>query len=143
MIPGAFSALIAPMRFRAPRRLPIAFGWLAKRPIDREAEDSYVFPAITSGEIRADVRRFIRGIDRKALVRADDRLGEFGRPALIAWSAEDKLFPLSDGESLARELPDARLEPVEDAFTFSMEDNPARLSELIAGFVREPARAAA
>ena len=43
-IPGAFRVLLAPMRFRAPRRLPIAFGWLTKRPIDREAEDSYMLP---------------------------------------------------------------------------------------------------
>ena len=37
------------MRLRAPRRAPIAFGWLTKRPIDREAEDSYALPVLATG----------------------------------------------------------------------------------------------
>jgi hypothetical protein len=41
-IPGAMKLLMVPMRFRTPRRLPFAFGWLVKRPIDRQAEDSYL-----------------------------------------------------------------------------------------------------
>jgi hypothetical protein len=35
---------------------------------------------------------------------------------------------------LASELPNARLEWVDDAFSFSPEDNPERVAELIAGF---------
>ena len=36
-IPGAMRLLMLPMRLRAPRRLPFAFGWLVKRPIARQA----------------------------------------------------------------------------------------------------------
>ena len=43
------------------------------------------------------------------------------------------------GERLAADIPGARLEWIENARTFSMEDQPERLAELIAGFVREPA----
>jgi pimeloyl-ACP methyl ester carboxylesterase len=141
-VPGLMWALLQPMRFGPPRRTPIAFGWLTKRPIDRPAEDSYLYPSITDAAIRRDARGFIRGSDPSQTVAAADRLGEFDRPALIAWSAEDKVFPQSDGRRLAADLPNARIELVEDARTFSMEDNPERLSELIAGFVREPAAVA-
>jgi pimeloyl-ACP methyl ester carboxylesterase len=46
--PGLIPFVFAPMRLRAPRRLPIAFGWVTKRPIDRDAEDSYVLPVLRS-----------------------------------------------------------------------------------------------
>jgi pimeloyl-ACP methyl ester carboxylesterase len=137
-IPGAMWALLQPMRLSLPRRSPIAFGWLVKRPIDRAAEDSYLYPAITDAAIRRDARGFIRGSDPSQTNAAADRLGRFDRPALIAWSADDKAFPESDGRRLAGELPRGRFELVDDARTFSMEDNPDRLAELIAGFVREP-----
>ena len=78
-IPGGLSALMAPMRFQAPRRLPFAFGWLVKRPIDRDAEDSYVFPALTDRERRA--RR------QEGRPRARQALHERGAPTACASSA--------------------------------------------------------
>ena len=138
-IPGALQFLLAPMRFRAPRRLPIAFGWLTNEPIDRESEDSYLYPAMYDPAARADVRKFLLGVDKSQTNAAADKLGRFTRPALIAWSGEDKAFPKSDAERLASDLGNARLEWIEGARTFSPEDQPERLAELIAGFVREPA----
>src|ERR671931_973598 len=84
-IPGAFQFLLAPMRFRAPRRLPIAFGWLTKEPIDRDAEDSYLYPAMREARVRADVRKMLKGADKRQTNGAADRLGDFQRPALVAW----------------------------------------------------------
>jgi pimeloyl-ACP methyl ester carboxylesterase len=138
-IPGLLWALLQPMRFRLPRRSPIAFGWLAKRPIERAAEDSYILPALSDAAVRADVRTFVKGADVSQTNAAADRLPQFDKPALIAWSADDRVFPVADAHKLAADLPNSRVELVEGAYTFSMEDNPARLSELIAGFVREPA----
>jgi pimeloyl-ACP methyl ester carboxylesterase len=137
-VPALVPLLFGALRFRAPRRLPIAFGWVTKRPIDREAEDSYVLPVLTRGEIRRDLARVAKGIDPRYTMEAGERLKEFDRPALIAWSREDKLFPQSDAERLAAALPNARIEWIEDAYTFSAEDQPERLAELIAGFAREP-----
>jgi pimeloyl-ACP methyl ester carboxylesterase len=142
-IPGLMWLLLQPMRLRLPRRSPIAFGWLTKRPIDRAAEDSYILPVLGDGAIRADARAFIKSADVSQTNAAADRLPQFDKPALIAWAAEDRAFPVADAHKLAADLPDSRVELVEDAYTFSMEDNPARLAELIAGFVREPAREAA
>ena len=138
-VPGLMWLLLQPMRFRAPRRTPIAFGWLTKRPIDRPAEDSYVFAVLSDKAVRRDARSFILGADTADTNAAADRLREFDRPALIAWSGEDRAFPVADAHGLASDLPNARVELVEDAYTFSMEDNPEQLSQLIAGFVREPA----
>jgi len=142
-IPGAFKVLFAPMRMRFVRYLPFAFGWLVKRKIDRDAEDSYVLPAGVIAGVEHDVKRVIAGIDKADLIRAADRLGAFEKPALVAWSREDRLFKPAHAERLVQDLADARLEWIDDARTFSMEDNPARVAELVAGFVREPARSKA
>jgi pimeloyl-ACP methyl ester carboxylesterase len=142
-IPGAFQFLLAPMRFRAPRRLPIAFGWLTNEPIDREAEDSYLYPAMRDPAARRDVRKVLRGADKSQTNAAADKLGQFTRPTLIAWSGNDKVFPNSDAERLAADLPDSRLEYVQGARTFSAEDQPEQLAKMIASFVREPTRTTA
>ncbi|HYI79472.1 MAG TPA: alpha/beta hydrolase [Thermoleophilaceae bacterium] len=137
-VPGLLWALLQPMRLRSQRRSPIAFGWLTKRPIDRAAEDSYVFPSIRDRAVRNDARAFIKGADVAQTNAAADRLPRFDKPALIAWSKDDRVFPVADAHELAADLPDSRVELVEGAYTFSMEDNPDQLAELIAGFVGEP-----
>jgi pimeloyl-ACP methyl ester carboxylesterase len=140
LIPGAARFVFAPLRVRALRGLPIAFGWLMHSKLDPAAGDSFVLPALTSGAIGADVRRAMRGISPRFTLEAADRFGEFERPVLIAWSRDDRFFPTEHAERLASDFPNARLEWVENARTFSAEDQPERLAELIAGFVREPSR---
>lgn len=134
--PGALRAILTTLRPRAPRRLPLAFGWLTKRPIDHEAEDSYVLAALADGGVMTDLRRVLRGIHARYTNAAADALGRFERPALIAWSREDRFFPPRDAEALAAELPDSRLEWIDDSYTFSSEDQPHRLADLISDFAR-------
>jgi pimeloyl-ACP methyl ester carboxylesterase len=132
----AIPVLFAPLRLRAARRLPITYGWVTKEPIEpREAEDSYLLPLLTDTRIRADFGRVTRELDPRYTLEAGDRLRSFDKPALIAWSAEDKLFPRTDAERLAATIPQARLEWVDGARTFSPEDRPERVAELIASFV--------
>jgi pimeloyl-ACP methyl ester carboxylesterase len=135
-ITPAIPFLFAPLRLRLARRLPIAYGWVTKNRIEpREAEDSYVLPLLTDGRIREDLRRLIPGLDSRYTMEAGERLRSFDKPALIAWSAEDKLFPRSDAERLAETIPEARLEWIDGARTFSAEDQPERLADLIRIFV--------
>lgn len=141
--PPLMWALLQPMRFHLPRRSPIAFGWLTKRPIERAAEDSYILPVLRDRAVRADANAFIRSADVAQTNAAADRLPQFDKPALMAWAADDRVFPVADAHKLAADLPQGRVELVEDAYTFAMEDNPDRLAQLIAGFVREPAGSAA
>jgi pimeloyl-ACP methyl ester carboxylesterase len=136
-IPGAMKLLMLPMRLRAPRRLPFAFGWLVKRPIDREAEDSYLIAGMTIDGVERDLIRVVEGIDTRYTNEAADRLGQFEKSVLIAWSRDDRFFKPAHAERLAQELPNARLEWIENARSLSPEDEPDRLAELIASFVRE------
>jgi pimeloyl-ACP methyl ester carboxylesterase len=134
-IPGVIPVGFAGLRLRRLRRLPIAYGWLSKKPIDHDAEDSYVLPVLTRGEIRRDVRRVLAGLDPKYTLDAAARLTSFDKPVLIAWSTEDRFFPTEHAERLTKLLPDARLEWIEGARSFSPEDRPERLAELIGAFV--------
>jgi len=138
-VPGGALAAMAPMRLRAARRLPIAYGLLTHHAIADEPSDSYVLPALQDSEIRADLVRVSRGIDSCHTRQAGERLKAFDRPALIAWSADDKFFPREDGERLAATIPGARFELVQGARTFSPEDRPGELADLIAEFARETA----
>jgi pimeloyl-ACP methyl ester carboxylesterase len=135
--------LFAPMRLRPLRRLPNVFGLLSKEPVDRRVEDTWILPGLEDRGVQRDVNKLIAIFDKTRLNETADKLGGFERPALIAWSREDRVFPAEHGESLARELPNARLEWIDGARTLSMEDQPERVAELIAGFVREPTRALA
>ena len=112
-MPGGIPVAFGALRLRAARRLPVAYGWLTHQQIERDAEDSYVLPVLTRGEIRRDLRRLLGGIKPSQTLDAAARLTSFNRPVLIAWSADDRFFPLEHAERLARLLPDARLEWIE------------------------------
>jgi pimeloyl-ACP methyl ester carboxylesterase len=140
-IPGGVSAAFRGLWLRPLRRLPIAYGWLTNEPIEQEAEDSYVLPVLTSGDIRRDTRRFLNGFDRGELLDATAKLASWDKPAMIAWSRNDRFFPAEHAERLAKLIPDARLEWIDGARTFSPEDRPDRLAQLIGDFagVKAPA----
>ena len=130
------TAFVQPLRLRPLRRLPIAFGWLTKRPnSDPEVEDAWVRAFFTRRGTRNDVARILRAIDARYTNEAAERLREFDKPVLIAWATEDKVFPLEHAHKLAERLPDARVEEIADSYSFVPEDQPERLAELIRDFV--------
>lgn len=141
-VPGAILAIGTLLRPRWARRLPIAFGWLSKRPLPDDVSDAFLEPALRDKRIRAEVAAILRGISPDHTRRAAAKFGEFDRPVLIAWATDDKVFPFAHAERLARAFPDARLEPIEDSYTFVSVDQPARTAQLIAAFAREPVPAA-
>ena len=81
-----------------------------------------------------DLRRFTASLNRQSTVQAGDRLPQFTKPALIAWSADDEFFPLEDANRLAAALPSSRVEVIPEAKTFSMIDQPDILADLITEF---------
>jgi len=135
-IPGAIPIAFGSLRIRPLRRLPIAYGWLSNAAPEREVEDSYVLPVLTRGAIRRDVRKVLSGFDSSYTLDAAAKLASWDKPALIAWSANDRFFPTEHAERLAKLIPGARLEWIEGARTFSAEDAPERLSSVIAEFVK-------
>jgi pimeloyl-ACP methyl ester carboxylesterase len=130
-----FAQLLEPLRDRELRQAPQAYGAVAKHRLDDEASDSYVLPALDDPAVREDLRRILRGLDTAVAVEAAERLAGFYRPALIAWSRHDPVFPAKDGKALAAALPNSRLEWIEDSYAFSPEDQPDRVADLIAEFV--------
>ena len=140
--PAAARALFAALRIRALRATPLAYGWLAKKGLDAEAGDSYVLPILIEKHAGVDFARVMRGFDARHTLDAIEKLRSYDQPVLIAWSRDDRFFPPAHAERLAGDIPGARLEWIEDSYTFSMEDQPERLAELVAGFMREPAAAA-
>ena len=144
-VPGLPAALFQPFRLGAVRGSPLGFGWLIKRrPLDSDLLESWLRPSLEDAAVRRDAVEILRRIDNRFTLEAAERLREFDRPALIAWATEDRFFKLRNGERLADAIPDARLERIEDARTFVPLDQPKRLAELIAAFIREtPAAPAA
>lgn len=64
-----------------------------------------------------------------------DRHGEIQAPTLVAWGVHDPWQPISDGERLARELPNARLERL-DASHWVPQDSPVEFATAIIDFLR-------
>lgn len=134
-LPGTVWLLTRLLKLGPLHRLPITFGWLSKRPMDRGAVDSYLSPSRRDARIRDDLRRFLIGVDKAHTMHAARMLPAFDKPVLLAWSREDRLFPVSLAERLKARLPNAQLELIDDAFTFVAEDRPRELSRLVVDFL--------
>jgi pimeloyl-ACP methyl ester carboxylesterase len=141
-VPGAVWLIAQSLRPRPARRLPFAFGWLSKRPLSREVSDAFMAPVLRDRRIRREVAAVLRGISPRHTEEAARRFGEFGKPVLLAWAPEDRFFKLRYAERLAEAFPNARLELIEDSYTYVPVDQPQRTAELIAAFAREPAKVA-
>jgi pimeloyl-ACP methyl ester carboxylesterase len=59
----------------------------------------------------------------------------FDKPVLLAWAAEDRVFPLAHAERYATAL-GADLRTIADAYTYTAEDQPERTAELLDGLLR-------
>lgn len=139
-ISPAFRAAMQPMRTRLGRQR--AFGALAHADIDDLVRE-WIGPALHDPKVAEDLRRFTGSLTQQTTTDAAAKLPGFAKPALIAWSADDAFFPVEDARRLAEALPDARLEVIEQARTFSMIDQPDRLAELVGAFVEaQPATSA-
>lgn len=133
-VPGGVLLLAQSMRARALWRLPVAFGRLIKHDIDPDVVASYFEPCQSSREVRRDTAKVLRGISSRYTLAAAERLRSFDRPVLLAWASEDRVFPVRDAERLLADLPNARLELIGDSYTFTPEDQPRQLAELVAAF---------
>jgi pimeloyl-ACP methyl ester carboxylesterase len=134
-LPGGVNLAMQQLRIRAFRRLPLAFGWMTKRPVPDEVMDSWFRPAQTSRAIRRDLRKYLRSARRDTMLEVAKGLPSFGRPVLVVWAAEDRVMPPEHGRRLANLFPRGRLAEVADSYTLIPEDQPAELAGLIREFV--------
>jgi pimeloyl-ACP methyl ester carboxylesterase len=139
-LPGAYWAIAQLTRSRRVRRSPLGFGMLTHRPIPEALTAAWVQP-LAGRAVRADLRATLKGIDKRDTLRAAERLRERPLPMLLAWAPDDLIFPLRFAERLTAMIPGARLEQIADSRAFIPEDQPARLAELITGFLNRTVRA--
>jgi pimeloyl-ACP methyl ester carboxylesterase len=137
-LPGGALVMLQSMRSAAMRNSPMGFGWLSKKGIEAEITDSWLRPARTNRGVRRDLAKVMRGVNPRYTLEAAERLGEFNCPVLLVWAPEKDFFPWEHAERLSRAFPDARVERVDDSYTFVSEDQPERLAALISEFARKP-----
>jgi pimeloyl-ACP methyl ester carboxylesterase len=139
--PAMFGLFMQQMRFRALRRLPLAFGWLTMR--GDAATARWIQPVLRQPEIRRDTVRMLRAAmsATQLLQDAATRLPGFERPALVVWASEDRVMPLEHGRRLAELLPQGRLVEIADSYTLIPLDQPAKLARAIREFTRAGDRA--
>ncbi|MGW7696354.1 alpha/beta fold hydrolase [Streptomyces asiaticus] len=135
-LPGGLNAAFKLLKLAPLRRLPITWGWMTKRPVDREVMDAWFQPLWTSPEVRRDLRKYVLGVPPvNELLHWADALRTFDRPALVAWASEDRVMPPEHGLRLASLLPRGSLVEIPDSYTLIPQDQPAPLADLIRAFV--------
>ena len=117
---------------RAPAARKRAFDGLAYRNID-DLTEAWVRPALSDRAVAEDLRQLTLSLRTEVTTGVAARLPEFDKPVLIAWSADDTFFDVADGERLAATIPNAHLEVIDGARTFSMVDQPDQLADLLSG----------
>ena len=83
------------------------------------------------------ILKYLRAVDKRDTLEAADRLRSFDRPALVAWTVEDRVMPPEHGRRLTELLPQGRLMEIADSYTLIPEDQPGELACAIRRFVRD------
>ncbi|GHB78298.1 oxidoreductase [Streptomyces xanthochromogenes] len=135
-LPGGLALAFNLLRLRPLRRLPVAWGWMTKRPVPPEIMDTWLRPLISSAAVRRDLRKYLLSTPPKAeLLAWSEALRTFDRPALVVWAAEDRVMPPAHGRRLAELLPRAEFVEIPDSYTLIPEDQPALLTNHLRNFL--------
>ena len=100
-MPGGMAMAGQLMRWGVLARLPLTWGWMAKRPVPREMLDAWFTPLREQGEVRRDAARFMRAVDHR------DLLSAAGPTAVLQPARLDRLGCRGPGDA-ARARPAAR-----------------------------------
>jgi len=120
---------------------------LGLRTMRRAVHDpAFLTPAILAGYDRpARIRGSQAAVRRMFLDAAEDDAIDLGRiqaPTLLLWGKSDGLLPLAIGRRLLEEIPDARLEVVEEAGHLLLEERPAAANAALLHWLEETEGAA-
>ena len=137
---GALTPLLATLKVRPVRSLPSAYGWLTHGQPPHALIDGWLANYLADRGVRRDTRRLLAALGEDAFMgQIAAELAGFTKPALLAWAADDKFFPLEHAQRLAGILPDARLALIDGSRTWVMRDQPERTAHLIGQFARRAA----
>ncbi len=108
-----------------------------------ELARGYVRANLSDPHKRAKTRRFLAGqidpVNNRATLDALNGLRRFDRPTLLLWGGLDPHFGPRWAERLATDIPGVeRVEVLEDAGHLVMEDQPQRVTEILAQFLTTP-----
>lgn len=136
--PQALGRLFGALRDREVRSSPAAYGLLIKHPIEELASDSYALPCLYDAAVLADTAKVIASATSAPVHEAAARLIEsFKGPVLFAWSPEDRVFAPAHASRYAQALADGRVVLIEDAYSFTPEDQPHALAAAIGEFAAD------
>ena len=133
-IPGALWLAAQGSKLRAIRRSALVFGPVASADFPPEIVRSYLGPA-RDAAIRRDAGKAFRGLNRRWTLEAARAFADRPQPVLVAWSADDGLFPMALGRRLAAAFPNAEFAVIEGARAFSPEDAPQALADAVRAFL--------
>ncbi len=134
---GTLTPLLSLLKFRPARSLPTAYGWLTHEKLPHDLLDEWVTAHFAHRGVRRDLRRLTVALgDDEFMNKIAGELAGFTKPALLAWAADDKFFPVEHARRLAAILPDARVEVIPASRTWVMRDQPERAAGLIADLAR-------
>jgi pimeloyl-ACP methyl ester carboxylesterase len=136
-VPGALRVLSQALRVPWVRRLPLAYGWVTRRPMPSQTEESYLRPMRESAAVRRDLSKVLRDVRSSYTLTAAEKLRSYPGRVLLVWGEFDKVFPLRHARQLAQDLPHADLVTLPDTGAFVPEDAPDDLARLIRGFFRD------
>lgn len=130
-IPGVIWLQAQSLRLDANRKMPFAFGRVAKKPFEPDVFKEFLTPLQTRRATRRDLRKVLRTLGPGPSLAAAERYGQYDRPVLLAWPREDRLFPYAHAERMAAEFPNARLETVPDSYTYVVQDQPEYVATIL------------
>ena len=134
---GMLTPMLSVLKARPARAMPTAYGWLTHGALPHNLIDQWVGAYFANRGVRRDLRRLTASLgDDDFMNQIAAELAAFTKPALMAWAADDKFFPVEHARRLAGILPCAQLKVIADSRTWVMRDQPERTAHLIAGLAR-------
>ena len=134
--PEQLRTLLSALEDPEARRSPLAYGQLIKHAIPDQVSDSYALPSIRDPLVLRDTAKVWSSACSEPIHAAGRRLiADSPLPVLFAWSPEDPVFPVDHAHRYAAELNNGRVELIDDAFSFTPEDQPVGLAQIIDAFI--------
>eukprot|EP00127_Corallochytrium_limacisporum_P005063 Clim_evm18s198 gene=Clim_evmTU18s198 len=129
-------------------RTPLLLGWLTKKGFGVDYEDAIFANVRRSSKVAYEAACAMYCVERRLGREGTEKFfqqSKFVSPTLLAWSADDRLFPATDAKQFAADWakhkaplsPQAKLtvDPVPDSWSFSNFDNPSGFAEKVVNFL--------
>jgi pimeloyl-ACP methyl ester carboxylesterase len=138
--PGLVAGLASALRSTAVRHGPLAYGLLAREPLDPALTRDWIRP-VADKAIRRDLAKLAKGAHPRVLLDAATRFGQFTGPVRILWGEADPYFGTKLGQRLRAAFPHAAFTTIPGGRAFLPLDYPDRVAAEITAAVRDTQQA--